>query len=60
MFFTLCLMSFGTSRKGEKNTVKFQLEGSDIERSLVVIEKHEKTAKKYPRKAGMPSREPLA
>ena len=43
-----------------KNTVKFRLEGSDIERSLVIIEKHEKTAKKYPRKAGIPSREPLA
>ncbi|MCQ4776004.1 16S rRNA (guanine(527)-N(7))-methyltransferase RsmG, partial [Lacrimispora saccharolytica] len=40
-------------------TVKFQLEGSNIERSLVIIKKHEKTAKKYPRKAGMPSREPL-
>lgn len=42
------------------HTVKFQLEGSDIERSLVIIKKHEKTAKKYPRKAGMPSREPLS
>ena len=42
------------------HTVKFQLEGSDIERSLVIIKKHEKTAKKYPRKAAMPSREPLS
>lgn len=42
------------------HTVKFQLEGSDIERSLIIIKKHEKTAKKYPRKAGMPSREPLS
>ena len=42
------------------HTVKFQLEESDIERSLVLIKKHEKTAKKYPRKAGMPSREPLS
>lgn len=43
-----------------KNSVKFQLEGSDIERSLVIIAKQEKTAKKYPRKAGLPSREPLS
>ena len=42
-----------------KNTVKFQLEGSDIERSLVIIRKETKTAKKYPRKAGMPAKEPL-
>ena len=41
------------------NTVKFQLEGSDIERSLVIIRKETKTAKKYPRKAGMPVKEPL-
>lgn len=43
-----------------ENTVKFQLEGSDIDRSLIVIRKETKTAKKYPRKAGMPSREPLS
>lgn len=42
-----------------ENTVKFQLEGSDIERSLVMIRKEIKTAKKYPRKAGMPAKEPL-
>lgn len=43
-----------------EDTVKFQLEGSDIERSLVMIVKKEKTSKKYPRKAGMPSKEPLS
>ena len=42
-----------------ENTIKFQLEGSDIERSLVIIRKETKTAKKYPRKAGMPVKEPL-
>lgn len=42
-----------------ENTLKFQLEGSDIERSLVIIRKERKTAKKYPRKAGMPAKEPL-
>ena len=42
-----------------ENTVKFQLEGSDIERSLVIIRKEGKTAKKYPRKAGIPAKEPL-
>lgn len=42
-----------------KDTIKFQLEDSDIERSLIIIEKETKTAKKYPRKAGLPSKEPL-
>ena len=43
-----------------KDTVKFTLPGSDIERSLVVIEKVKKTPGKYPRKAGLPSKEPIA
>lgn len=43
-----------------KDTVKFQLENSEIERSLVIVDKKEKTAKKYPRKAGIPSKEPLS
>jgi len=38
---------------------KFQLPGSDIDRSLVVIHKVRKTPGKYPRKAGIPSKEPL-
>lgn len=41
------------------NVHKFQLPDTDYERAFVVIEKREKTAKKYPRKAGMPGKEPL-
>lgn len=43
----------------KKEVVKFQLPGSDIDRSLVVIKKEKATPGKYPRKAGMPSKEPL-
>lgn len=43
-----------------KDTVKFTLPGSDIERSLVIIEKVKKTPGKYPRKAGLPAKEPIA
>lgn len=39
--------------------LKFHLPESDITRSFVVIEKSKATPKKYPRKAGMPSKEPL-
>lgn len=42
-----------------KDTVKFQLPGTQISRSFVKIEKVEKTNKKYPRKAGLPSKEPI-
>jgi len=35
------------------------LPGTDVERSFVVVRKVGMTAKKYPRKAGMPSKEPL-
>lgn len=38
---------------------KFNLPESDMERSLVIIEKKRSTPKKYPRKAGMPTKEPL-
>jgi 16S rRNA (guanine527-N7)-methyltransferase len=38
---------------------KFELPGTDIKRSFVVIKKTGVTAKKYPRKAGLPSKEPL-
>lgn len=41
------------------DVVKFQLPGSDIGRSFVVINKEKATAKKYPRKAGLPGKEPL-
>lgn len=39
--------------------VKYELPGSDIGRSLVVIDKIRKTPKTYPRKAGTPARDPL-
>ena len=39
--------------------VEFQLPESDIYRNLFVIEKVKETPKKYPRKAGLPSKEPL-
>lgn len=41
------------------DVVKFQLPGSDINRSFVKIEKKQSTSKKYPRKAGLPAKEPL-
>lgn len=42
-----------------ENVVKFQLPGAEIGRSLVVIKKLQNTAKKYPRKAGLPNKEPI-
>lgn len=39
--------------------IEFFLPGSDIYRSLFVIKKAERTPEKYPRKAGLPSKEPL-
>lgn len=38
---------------------KFQLPNTEMGRSLVVIEKVKSTPKAYPRKAGIPSREPI-
>lgn len=38
---------------------KFQLPGTDISRSFVCVKKVKNTVKKYPRKAGMPGKEPL-
>lgn len=38
---------------------KFNLPESNIERSLIVIRKRKSTGKKYPRKAGIPTRSPL-
>lgn len=39
--------------------IKFSLPNTEIKRSFVVVSKEKTTAKKYPRKAGMPSKEPL-
>ena len=45
---------------GKIETVeKFTLPGTDIGRSLVKIRKVKKTPGKFPRKAGLPSKEPL-
>lgn len=41
------------------NVVKFRLPGTEIGRSFVIIKKMRNTAKKYPRKAGLPSKEPI-
>ena len=38
---------------------KFCLADTDMERSFVIIKKEKKSPEKYPRKAGMPSKEPL-
>ena len=42
-----------------KNVDKFQLPGTDMGRALVEIEKTKQTPGKYPRKAGLPAKEPL-
>lgn len=38
---------------------KFQIPDTDMDRTLVVVKKIRKTPGKYPRKAGMPGKEPL-
>lgn len=43
-----------------KRQVEFTLPDSDIYRNLVVIQKQKTTPKKYPRKAGLPTKEPLS
>lgn len=43
-----------------EDILRFQLAGADADRALVVIRKKEKTNKKFPRKAGLPSKEPIA
>ena len=47
---------------GGKQTevVKFTLPGSDINRSFVKIQKVKSTGKKFPRKAGLPAKEPIS
>ncbi len=42
-----------------EDVVRFKLTDTDIGRSLIKIRKDKKTPEKYPRKAGLPSREPL-
>lgn len=42
-----------------KDQIDFQLPESDIYRNLLVIQKVKATPKKYPRKAGLPAKEPL-
>lgn len=45
---------------GELCTVeKYHLPGTDIARSILIIEKIKHTPKKYPRKAGIPSKTPI-
>lgn len=43
-----------------EDVVRFQLLSAEADRALVVIRKAAKTPKKFPRKAGMPSKEPIA
>ena len=42
-----------------KDQIIFDLPNSDIYRNLFIIKKEKKTPKKYPRKSGLPSKEPL-
>lgn len=43
-----------------ENVVKFHLPGTEIGRSFVEIKKVQNTSKKYPRKAGLPAKEPIS
>lgn len=42
-----------------EEVIKFQLPGTEIGRSFVKIKKVQNTTKKYPRKVGLPAKEPL-
>lgn len=42
-----------------EGVITFVLPKTDVERSFVIVRKTEGTSKKYPRKAGLPSKEPL-
>lgn len=42
-----------------QDQIEFHLPGSDIYRNLLVIKKDSSTPKKYPRKAGVPSKSPI-
>ena len=46
-------------RGQREEVVRFSLADTDMDRSFVVIRKAKPTPKKYPRKAGLPSKEPL-
>lgn len=41
------------------DSIKFQIPESEIGRSFIKIQKNKNTPKKYPRKAGLPTKEPL-
>lgn len=45
----------GTKSRVEKDTIP----GTALERSFVIIQKNQKTPAKFPRKAGMPGKEPI-
>ena len=42
-----------------EEVIKFQLPGTDIRRSFVKIKKEKNTSGKYPRKSGIPAKEPI-
>lgn len=42
-----------------ENQIEFTLPDSDIYRNLFIVKKEKETPNKYPRKAGLPSKEPL-
>lgn len=42
-----------------QEVVSFVLPGTDMERTILKIEKQKTTPKRYPRKAGLPSKEPI-
>lgn len=42
-----------------ENQIEFMIPNSDIYRNLFVIKKYKETPNKYPRKAGLPAKEPL-
>jgi 16S rRNA (guanine527-N7)-methyltransferase len=42
-----------------KSAEEFLLPNSDINRTICIVDKNEKTSSKYPRKAGVPSKQPL-
>lgn len=43
-----------------EDILKYQLPDSDMSRTLLIIKKEKNTPKKYPRKAGIPAKEPLS
>lgn len=43
-----------------ESVVKFHLTGLEADRSFAIVQKKERMSNRYPRKAGMPAKEPLA